>query len=72
MLEIAYWIGPVPGGYDSNPDLLAYEDTRTTGRAFPQYHDRWVVFHFHFDHTRQIFIDIDGHTHAGFVSFPNR
>jgi hypothetical protein len=63
MLEVAYWIGDVPGQDDPNPRFNMYRDTRR-GNNQP---DRWVVFHFHFDETEQVFWDIDGHSYAGFV-----
>ncbi|KAF1912024.1 hypothetical protein BDU57DRAFT_523336 [Ampelomyces quisqualis] len=68
LLELAYWIGTRPGVVDNHPDLDVYRDMRTTGRNGPQVPDRWVVFHFHFDETRDIFFDIDGRTYAGFTS----
>jgi hypothetical protein len=73
MLEIAYWIGPQPGFWngiiDREYNLERYRDRRMWGRNDAGERDRWVVFHFHFDETRQIFFSQGGHTYTGFVSY---
>lgn len=71
MLQLAYWIGTVPGVVDESPDLDVYRDTRSWGRTGPEGPDQWVMFHFHFDENREIFLDNglnNGHTQIGFVS----
>jgi hypothetical protein len=72
FLEVAYWIGPHPGVWDQmidqHYDLGQYRDRRTWARNNPGERDRWVVLHFHFDETRQVFVDLNGRTYAGFVS----
>ncbi|KAF7551416.1 hypothetical protein G7Z17_g5035 [Cylindrodendrum hubeiense] len=71
FLELAYWIGPVPGVLSTDAGLAQYQDSRPRGRAE---HDRWVVFHFHIDparrtndHIRYEFLQrgTDGHTYMG-------
>jgi hypothetical protein len=72
LLELAYWIGPQPGVWNSQLDddyhLADFRDRRTSGRTNVGERDRWVVFHFHFNENRNVFIDQGGHTYAAFVS----
>ncbi|EEU35524.1 uncharacterized protein NECHADRAFT_106591 [Fusarium vanettenii 77-13-4] len=51
MLELAYWIGSVPGRNPGDASLDQYRDT-TPGRNG----DRWVVFHLHFDGGGRTFL----------------
>jgi hypothetical protein len=69
ILEVAYWIGRQPGVDDPDTALMApYLDSRPWSRSFPKMRDRFVVLHFHFDETRDLFFEHDGHTFVGFVS----
>lgn len=72
MLELAYWIGPQVGVWnqqvEDNRNLWQYRDMRQAGRTHANLRDRWVVFHLHFDETRGVFYDYNGHTYAGYVS----
>lgn len=73
MLELAFWIGPYPGTWsrytDQELELWRYRDLRVQGRQNAGQRDRWVVFHIHFDETRPLFWDFNGHTYMGTVSF---
>ncbi|KAH6953868.1 chitinase [Ilyonectria sp. MPI-CAGE-AT-0026] len=71
FLELAYWIGPVPGVPSTDSGLTQYQDNRARGLNGA---DRWVVFHFHIDparstddRTRFRFLQrgTDGHTYMG-------
>ena len=50
MLEVAFWIGPVPGRNPGTAHRARYSDTTHT-----TYHDRWIVIHFHIPLDRQTF-----------------
>jgi hypothetical protein len=78
MLEIAYWIGPEAGNYnrilEENHNLHRYRDLRQQGRSDPHQRDRWVVFHFHLDETRDQVLELagqNGHNYTGFASSPS-
>ncbi|CAO2647471.1 Nn.00g083930.m01.CDS01 [Neocucurbitaria sp. VM-36] len=74
ILELAYWIGPVPGGWseelEDQLELWRYRDLRQYGERNNQHlRDRWVVFHLHFDSTRDIFSNSpSGHTYTGYTA----
>lgn len=62
MLELAYWIGPVPGqpGGDDR-----YRDTVTQNDGNP---DRWVVMHLHINVETEWLRSFNGRTHVGVQS----
>ncbi|KAF2848621.1 hypothetical protein T440DRAFT_519787 [Plenodomus tracheiphilus IPT5] len=72
MLEQAYWIGPTPGrwnaGIDTQYDLWQYRDRRERGRADRDTPDIWVIFHLHFDSSRQVSFPHREHTYAAIES----
>lgn len=71
MLELAYWIGPVPGGWTPQTEhehqLWRYRDMTRPRRYDAGERDRWVVIHLHF-RNEAFLADFDGHTYAGYVS----
>ncbi|KAF1850059.1 uncharacterized protein K460DRAFT_422442 [Cucurbitaria berberidis CBS 394.84] len=71
FLELAYWIGHNAGEWnpqlDRDFELWRYRDLTTQHRN-PNLRDRWVVFHLHFDPTREIFFDFNGHTFTGYTA----
>ncbi|RAR12571.1 glycosylhydrolase family 18-9 [Stemphylium lycopersici] len=69
MLELAYWIGPVPGGWTPQTEhehqLWRYRDMTRPRRYDAGERDRWVVIHLHF-RNEAFLADFDGHTYAGY------
>lgn len=66
MLELAYWIGQTPGTWTFREErdlrLWRYRQNQGLGSELPQsLRDRWVVFHLHFDSSRQIFFETSSH-----------
>ncbi|PVH98875.1 hypothetical protein DM02DRAFT_680827 [Periconia macrospinosa] len=74
ILELVYWIGPIPGVWDEQLDnrlgLASVRDHQVSEGRWGHLRNRFVVFHLHFgENNRGRFRDLRGHTYDAINMF---